>query len=84
MRSAHARDDPDALFKYGNRTNTNVMEEKLMMQRGFVKLDSSELPIRGGTSTFEKIFSKIKSLINFIADYIPKFIKGLQEGFAIF
>lgn len=55
-----------------------------MMQRGFVKLDSSELPIRGGTSTFEKIFSKIKSLINFIADYIPKFIKGLQEGFAIF
>lgn len=60
------------------------MEEKIMMQRGFVKLDSSELSVRGGTSVFEKIFSKVKSLINFIADYIPNFIKGLQEGFAIF
>ena len=29
------------------------------------------------------VFAKAKSLINFIADYIPKLVKGFLDGFAL-
>lgn len=79
------REYPDALNKYGRFKIQKIMEEKKMMDLGFVEIDSSDLYVRGGaSSTFEKVFSKIKSMINFIADYVPQFLKGLKDGFSIF
>lgn len=67
--------------------NNKVMEEKNLVKMGFVEIGSSDLFARGGASeqsVFEKIFVKLKALINFIADYVPRFIDGFKEGFSIF
>lgn len=56
-----------------------------MLERGLREMDSSELCLRGGASSslLGEIFTKAKSIINFIADYIPKLVKGFIEGFAL-
>lgn len=60
------------------------MEEKLLLETGWLEIDSSDLFIRGGASSlWSEIFAKARSLINFIADYIPKLVKGFLEGFAV-
>ena len=60
------------------------MEEKLLLETGWREMDSSELILRGGASgIWADVFAKAKSLINFIADYIPKLVKGFLEGFAL-
>lgn len=60
------------------------MEENLLLETGLREMDSSELILRGGASgIWADIFSKAKSLINFIADYIPKLIKGFVDGFSL-
>ena len=47
-------------------------------------MHSSELILRGGASgIWADVFTKAKSLINFIADYIPKLVKGFVDGFAL-
>ena len=47
-------------------------------------MHSSELVLRGGASSLlNEIFTKAKALINFIADYIPKLVKGFIEGFSL-
>lgn len=49
-----------------------------------LEMTSSELQIRGGaSSTLDTIFSKVKAVVNFIADYVPKFIKGFAVGFSL-
>lgn len=61
------------------------MEELMSLDTGLREMHSSELCLRGGASgsLLNEIFSKAKSLINFIADYIPKIVKGFIEGFAL-
>ena len=53
-----------------------------MYGRGLRELTSSELQLRGGaSSTFTEIFTKIRNLIDTIADYLPNFLKGIKDGF---
>lgn len=60
------------------------MEEKLMLGLGFEAMSSSNLYLRGGASSFwSDLFTKLKAMINFIADYVPKFVKGFSEGFGL-
>ena len=60
------------------------MEEKLLLETGLREMHSSELVLRGGASSLlNEIFTKAKALINFIADYIPKLVKGFIEGFSL-
>ena len=60
------------------------MEEKLLLETGWREMDSSELILRGGASgVWADVFAKAKSLINFIADYIPKLVRGFLDGFAL-
>ncbi len=59
------------------------MEAKFMLERGFVEMESSDLLVRGGASVIEKIFSKVKAIIDFIADYVPKFLSGFKDGFGV-
>lgn len=40
--------------------------------------------IRGGSNVWSDIFGKVKSVINFLADYIPKLISGILDGFMAF
>lgn len=50
---------------------------------GLREINSSELQIRGGAKkvTWTDIFDKIRNIIDFIGDYIPKLIKGFSDGF---
>ena len=57
------------------------MEEKTMKETRLKELTSSERLIRGGAGAVSEIMAKIKSLINFLADYIPKLIEGFTAGF---
>ncbi len=75
MITGHLIPSPDQLIK------AKEMEEK-MLGLGLLEMDSSELQIRGGSS-FDTIVTKVKYVINFIADYIPKVIKGFADGFAV-
>jgi len=60
------------------------MEEQFMSGLGFEAMSSSSLYLRGGSSEFwTNLFTKLKAMINFIADYVPKFIKGFSEGFGL-
>ena len=59
------------------------MEEKMLKDSGLLEMTSSELYLRGGASALETIFSKIKYVVNFIADYVPKFLKGIADGFGV-
>lgn len=59
------------------------MEEKLMLGLGFEAMSSSALYLRGGASFWSDLFTKLKAMINFIADYVPKFAKGFSEGFGL-
>lgn len=60
------------------------MEENLLLETGLREMDSSELILRGGASgIWTDVFTKAKSLINFIADYIPKLVKGFIDGFSL-
>lgn len=55
-----------------------------MKDSGLLEMTSSELQIRGGASSaLENIFSKVKAVVNFIADYVPKFLKGFAAGFSL-
>lgn len=61
------------------------MEERLNLKgSGLIEVSSSELvEVRGGASAIlEDIFTKIKYVVNFIADYVPKFLKGFAAGFS--
>ena len=61
-----------------------TMEEKIMLGLGFEEMSSSNLYLRGGTTDFwTNLFTRIKAMVNFIADYVPKFIKGVCEGFGV-
>lgn len=59
------------------------MEDKLMKGLGFGEIDSSELQITGGASSplWQKIIDKVRNMIDFIGDYIPKLIQGFRDGF---
>ncbi len=61
------------------------MEELMLLETGLREMHSSELCLRGGASgsLLNEIFTKAKALINFIADYIPKIVKGFIEGFSL-
>jgi len=61
------------------------MEEKKLLGLGFEAMSSSTLlSVRGGTSDFwSNLFTRLKAMINFIADYVPKFLKGFGEGFGL-
>lgn len=55
------------------------MKKKL----GLCRMDSSELTqVRGGAakSTWTTIFEKIRNLVDFIGDYIPKLLQGFSDG----
>ena len=52
-----------------------------MKETRLKELTSSERLIRGGAGAVSEIMAKIKSLINFLADYIPKLIEGFTAGF---
>lgn len=54
-----------------------------MLGLGLMEMNSSELQIRGGAASLDSIFTKIKNVVNFIADYVPKIVKGFIDGFAI-
>ena len=57
------------------------MEEKMLKDSGLLEMTSSELYLRGGASkALETIFTKIKYVVNFIADYVPKFLQGIVDG----
>ena len=60
------------------------MEEMKWKARGWSEVCSSELLIRGGSNVWSDIFGKVKSIINFLADYIPKLFSGILDGFAAF
>lgn len=56
----------------------------MLKDSGLLEMTSSELYLRGGASkAFETVITKIRYVINFIADYVPKFLKGLMDGFAV-
>jgi len=60
------------------------MEELIFNATGFCEVGaySSELQTRGGASqTWMNIFEKIRNVIDFIGDYIPKLIQGFTDGF---
>jgi len=60
------------------------MEELFLKASGFceVGLYSSELQTRGGASKgWLNIVDKIRNIIDFIGDYIPKLIQGFTDGF---
>lgn len=68
----------------GKLTKQRIMEEKRLLEAGFEEESSSNLYIRGGTgSIWADVFSKLKAMINFIADYVPKFVKGITDGFGL-
>jgi len=55
-----------------------------MLGLGFEAMTSSALYVRGGANAFwTDLFTKLKAMINFIADYVPKFVKGFTEGFGL-
>lgn len=57
-----------------------------MLGLGLLEMDSSDLLLlRGGatSSTFETIVTKVRYVINFIADYVPKLVKGFVDGYAV-
>ena len=56
----------------------------MLKDSGLLEMTSSELCIRGGASkTLDAIFAKVKYVVNFIADYVPKFLQGIADGFGI-
>lgn len=58
------------------------MEENSMKGLGFGEITSSELQIRGGASAlWQKIVDKVRNMIDFISDYVPKLIEGFRDGF---
>ena len=58
------------------------MEENSMKGLGFGEITSSELQIRGGASPlWQKIVDKVRNMIDFISDYIPKLFEGFRDGF---
>jgi len=70
-------------MKSGTTIKTKLMEER-MLGLGLLEMDSSELMLRGGASSaIEGIVNKIRYVINFIADYIPKLVKGFVAGYGL-
>lgn len=56
----------------------------MLKDSGLLEMTSSELCLRGGASkALETIFTKVRYVINFIADYVPKFLKGISDGFGL-
>jgi len=54
----------------------------MMKAWGYREITSSELQVRGGAdTTFTKVFEKIRNLIDFIGDYLPKLLAGIKDGF---
>lgn len=53
-----------------------------MKALGFERLNSSDLQTRGGITADDvlSLFAKVRLLIDFIGDYIPKLIKGIRDG----
>lgn len=55
-----------------------------MLGLGFEAMTSSTRYLRGGASDiWTDLFNKFKSMVNFIADYVPKFLRGFSDGFAL-
>ena len=71
--------------KPGKKLKSNKPMEEKMFGLGLMEMDSSELLIRGGASpsTFENIVTKVRYVINFIADYVPKLVKGFIDGYSV-
>ena len=59
------------------------MEEKMMKAWGFREMNSSELQLRGGASgkLLNGIVEKVRDVIDFIADYLPRLLAGIKDGF---
>lgn len=55
----------------------------MMMERGLRELHSSELQIMGGAtkSVFATLFERFRNLIDTAADYLPKLVDGIKDGF---
>lgn len=57
------------------------MEEK-MKRLGLCEMNSSELLVRGGSGwKWTDIVEKIRNILEFIGDYLPKLLSGLADGF---
>lgn len=57
--------------------------EVKMRDLGLCEMDSSELQLlRGGADvTISDIIDKIRNVFNFLADYLPKLLQGIKDGF---
>lgn len=54
----------------------------MMKAWGYREITSSELQVRGGAdSAFSKAFEKVRNIIDFIGDYLPKLLAGVKDGF---
>ena len=53
-----------------------------MIMTGLRKVDSSELMLIGGakSETLTKVIEKSRNFFDFIADYVPKLLKGFNDG----
>ncbi|HOG41160.1 MAG TPA: hypothetical protein PK979_04125 [Bacteroidales bacterium] len=57
------------------------MEEKRLKELGLREMTSIELQSAGGTTLSAiSLFEKVRAIINFIADYLPKLVKGIIDG----
>lgn len=57
------------------------MEEKRLKELGLREMTSIELQSAGGaTVSAAALFEKVRAIINFIGDYLPKLLKGIVDG----
>ncbi len=57
------------------------MEEKRLKALGLREMTSMELQSAGGTTlSAASLFEKVRAIINFIGDYLPKLLKGILDG----
>lgn len=55
------------------------MEERKLFELGLMEMNSSELQCRGGIS-WDELMKHVKSVVDFIVNYIPKLISGFASG----
>ena len=49
---------------------------------GLREMTSSELQIYGGANgAIADMFEKIRNIIDFLGDYLPKLLNGIKDGF---
>ncbi|HKM12489.1 MAG TPA: hypothetical protein PL115_01055 [Bacteroidales bacterium] len=57
------------------------MEEKRLKALGLREMTSIELQSAGGaTVSAASLFDKVRAIINFIGDYLPKLLRGIIDG----